>query len=89
MENGRYAQLAELLVSILKKNNVKQGQVAAWCHVGAWAIRIGLAQVNPHDRTLANSAEAGAEEEVVVVIDAPYTSGPTTPATPPKPTKEG
>jgi len=58
-------------------------------HIGEWIIRIGLAQVNPHDRTLATSAQAGAEEEVVVVIDAPYTIGPTTPATPPKPAKEG
>lgn len=49
MKNGRYSQSSALLVSTLKKNNVKQGQVAAWCHVSQPAVYKWLhAKACPH-----------------------------------------
>lgn len=56
--------------------------------IGEWIIRIGLASLDAPASTRAQSPDEILAEEVVVVLDAPYTIGPTTPATPPNAKEE-
>mgnify|MGYP007070995129 CR=1 FL=1 len=57
-------------------------------YIGEWIIRIGLAPIDTPDSPRTRAADEIPPEEVVVVLDTPYTIGPTIPATPPPRAKE-